>query len=165
MCNTVLQDPHLEHIPALASISNSDSVSRKGCIWAWSSTAAGTSTIDILPRLPESSSPGVSPQGSDATSGVKLLSSSAPTRQQRELRDHFVYVPSQWEMMLHCNLVPHWLGTYTKWSLRANTTFKTLKPGNNGWHFVDIFKYICLNQMWVFGFNFHWNLLLNSCNQ
>ena len=33
------------------------------------------------------------------------------------LRDHFVYAPSQWEMMLHCNIVSHWLGTYTKWFL------------------------------------------------
>ena len=33
------------------------------------------------------------------------------------LRDHFVYAPSQWEATLHCNVVSHWLGTYTKWSL------------------------------------------------
>ena len=32
-------------------------------------------------------------------------------------RDHFVYAPSQWEIMLHCNVVSHWLGTCTKWSL------------------------------------------------
>ena len=32
-------------------------------------------------------------------------------------RDHFVYVPSQWEATLQCNVVSHWLGTYTKWSL------------------------------------------------
>ena len=32
-------------------------------------------------------------------------------------RDHFVNAPSQWEMTLHCNLVSHWLGAYTKWSL------------------------------------------------
>ena len=31
-------------------------------------------------------------------------------------RDYFVYAPSQWEM-LHCNIVCHWLGAYTKWSL------------------------------------------------
>ena len=33
------------------------------------------------------------------------------------LRDHFVYAPSHWETMLHCNVVSHWLGAYTKWSL------------------------------------------------
>ena len=32
-------------------------------------------------------------------------------------RDHFVYAPSQWEMTLQCNVVSHWLGAYTKWSL------------------------------------------------
>ena len=33
------------------------------------------------------------------------------------LRDHFVYALSQWEAMLQCNIVTHWLGAYTKWSL------------------------------------------------
>ena len=32
-------------------------------------------------------------------------------------REHFVYVPSQWEKTLHCNVVSHWLGAYTKYSL------------------------------------------------
>ena len=30
---------------------------------------------------------------------------------------HFVYGPSQWVTTLHCNVVSHWLGAYTKWSL------------------------------------------------
>ena len=30
---------------------------------------------------------------------------------------HSVYVPSQWEMALHCNAISHWLGAYTEWSL------------------------------------------------
>ena len=29
----------------------------------------------------------------------------------------FVYAPSQWETALHCNVISHWLGAYTKWSL------------------------------------------------
>ena len=33
------------------------------------------------------------------------------------IRDHFVYAPSQWETTLHGNVVSHWLGAYTKWSL------------------------------------------------
>ena len=33
------------------------------------------------------------------------------------IRGHFVYAPDQWETMLHCNVVSHWLGAYTKWSL------------------------------------------------
>ena len=32
-------------------------------------------------------------------------------------RDHFVYVPNQWQTTLQCNVVSYWLGTYTKWSL------------------------------------------------
>ena len=32
-------------------------------------------------------------------------------------RDHFVYAPSQWETTLQCNVVSHWLGALTKWSL------------------------------------------------
>ena len=30
-------------------------------------------------------------------------------------RDHFVYVPSQWEMTLQCDVISHCLGTCTKW--------------------------------------------------
>ena len=33
--------------------------------------------------------------------------------------DHIVYVPSQWETTLHCNVVSHWLGTYIQWSLHT----------------------------------------------
>ena len=33
------------------------------------------------------------------------------------IRDQFVYAPYQWETTLQCNVVSHWLGTYTKWSL------------------------------------------------
>ena len=32
-------------------------------------------------------------------------------------RDNFVYVPSQWERTLHCNVVSHWLGAGTEESL------------------------------------------------
>ena len=42
------------------------------------------------------------------------------------LRDHFVYVPSQWKTMLHCNIVSHWLGTCTKWFLHASGLAPTI---------------------------------------
>ena len=32
-------------------------------------------------------------------------------------RDNFLHTPSQWETMLYCNIISHWLGAYTKWSL------------------------------------------------
>ena len=35
-----------------------------------------------------------------------------------KFRDHFVNAPSQWEMTLHCNIVFHWIGAFTKWSLK-----------------------------------------------
>ena len=38
-------------------------------------------------------------------------------------QDHFVYVPSQWETTLHCNIVSHWLGAYTKWSLAQDINY------------------------------------------
>ena len=34
-----------------------------------------------------------------------------------EFRVHFVNASSQWEMMLQCNIISYWLGTFTKWSL------------------------------------------------
>ena len=37
-------------------------------------------------------------------------------------RNHFVYALSQWETMLHCNVVSHWLGAYTKWPLLSYVT-------------------------------------------
>ena len=32
-------------------------------------------------------------------------------------KDHFAYAPSQWEATLHCNVVSHWLGAYTKFCI------------------------------------------------
>ena len=32
-------------------------------------------------------------------------------------RDHFGCAPSQWETILLCNVISHWLGAYIKWSL------------------------------------------------
>ena len=47
-------------------------------------------------------------------------------------RDHFMYAPNQWEMMLQCNVVSHWLGVCKKWSLGMDMlspvlTFKSIK--------------------------------------
>ena len=36
------------------------------------------------------------------------------------IRDHFVYVPSQWEMTLQCNVISHWLVTYIGWTHSRN---------------------------------------------
>ena len=39
---------------------------------------------------------------------------------RHKFRDHFAYAPNQWETTLHCNVVSHWLGAYTTWSLQNN---------------------------------------------
>ena len=45
--------------------------------------------------------------------------------------DHYVYVPSQWETTLQCNVVSHWLGVYTKWSLRLGSDlWLNCRPGS-----------------------------------
>ena len=86
------------------------------------------------------------------------------------VRDLSVHAPSQWETTLHCNVVSHWLCTYTKWSLWVhyrnnppdnleyviehnvclNIFLKRLNifgPEQNGRHFADkIFTCISLNE-------------------
>ena len=87
-------------------------------------------------------------------------------------RDHFVYAPSQWETTLHCNVVSHWLGAYTKWSLciiatrlqpidRVHINFETASVGfsprvayQHDWE-KPLSKSI--NQWWP-------NLLPHGCN-
>ena len=51
--------------------------------------------------------------------------------QNSRCRDQFVDAPSQWEMMLQCNMVSHWLGTSTKWSLCWALSVKFF---SNEWH-------------------------------
>ena len=46
-----------------------------------------------------------------------ILMTEQSSEQISPFRDHFVYTPSQWETALQCNVVSHWLGAYTKWSL------------------------------------------------
>ena len=41
-------------------------------------------------------------------------------------RDQCVYAPSQWKMMLQCDVVSHRLGPFTKWSLHLTTLSKSL---------------------------------------
>ena len=39
------------------------------------------------------------------------------THKSHRIRDHFVLAPNQWETMLQYNIISHWLGAFTKWSL------------------------------------------------
>ena len=52
--------------------------------------------------------------------------------------DHFVYAPNQWEIMLQCNIISHWL-MHTQWSLTsyiANTCSCSVVKGKNVMIFV-----------------------------
>ena len=60
-------------------------------------------------------------------------------------RDPFVYLPSQWELTLQCNVGSHWLSACTKWSLNwYNWTFccgifKSPATRSVWWLVLDIF--------------------------
>ena len=61
-------------------------------------------------------------------------------------RDHFVYVPSQWETMLHCNVGSHWLGACTKWSLhflQKNSQYARLQTHDRHSSFVREMYWVC----------------------
>ena len=47
-----------------------------------------------------------------------------------KLRDHFVYAPSQWEMLLQCNFISHWPGPCTKWKLYSLLKIGTQRSMN-----------------------------------
>ena len=66
-------------------------------------------------------------------------------------RNHFVHAPSQWETTLHCNVVSHWLGTYTEWSLYNMIIFSKLLTS-------DILQFI----MKIWGADSIWRCHLNS---
>ena len=45
----------------------------------------------------------------------------------RVSRGQFVHAPSQWETTLQCNVVSHWLGAYTEWSLTVKQHIRDFK--------------------------------------
>ena len=47
---------------------------------------------------------------------------------RRGIRDHSVHAPIQWEATLHCNVVSHWLGACTDWSLWHGNDFRIAEP-------------------------------------
>ena len=40
-------------------------------------------------------------------------------RNMHRITGYFMNVSGQWETTLHCNVISHWLGAYTKWSLES----------------------------------------------
>ena len=64
-------------------------------------------------------------------------------------RDCVEKAPSQWKVTLHCNVVSHWLGPFTKWCVITNQC-----PDLNGswlthWGLVTLFGNIDLGQHWL----------------
>ena len=49
------------------------------------------------------------------------------SKSQWQCRNYFVYVPSQLEVISHCNSICHWLGAYTKFSLIVSYNGKIIK--------------------------------------
>ena len=39
------------------------------------------------------------------------------------VRDHFLYAPSQWETIIQCKFISHWLEAFTKWSLCSQAEY------------------------------------------
>ena len=70
-----------------------------------------------------------------------------PPLMLRSNRDHFVCAPSQWETTLHCNVVSHWLGAHTKWSLgrsvRSHGDQAVNSPHKDQWRGALMFSLIC----------------------
>ena len=67
-------------------------------------------------------------------------------------RDHIVYEPSQWATTLQCNVVAHWLGAHTKWSLSNfiasmlhQYISRTSNPPRQIKHKTCIYIYIYMN--------------------
>ena len=61
-----------------------------------------------------------------------------------------IYATSHWEMTLQCNIVSHWLGTYTNWSLRHLDFFSVL-----------IIHWLVKYFLWLYRF---WQVLLHDGN-
>ena len=66
------------------------------------------------PNLFQGSIPSRRPILRSSQPGVALLSV------RPHLQISFVYAPSQWEMLLQCNIVSYWLSRCTEWSLHLS---------------------------------------------
>ena len=67
-------------------------------------------------------------------------------------RGHSVYAPSQWETTLHCNILPHWLGACTEWSLIISSEYSLLLGGKSPVDYIIIFQYCwwsLANHQWM----------------
>ena len=72
------------------------------------------------------------------------------------LRDRSWYVPSQWETLLQCNHISHWLGAYLVMTV-SQSNLNSLWPSDTIWHVSlnlvnigsdDGFSSVWLNSLW-----------------
>ena len=71
-------------------------------------------------------------------------------------RDYFVYAASQWGTTLHCNVVSHWLGAYTKLSLPEGAYSKTTTSTTKHESCLLFLGCIIFANHW----SIHWSILL-----
>ena len=106
------------HIRLLLSLIDAVMITCKNWqLWIWKKCLGGSSITNAL-ELPQSCTKSHH-FGMDRSLLVYLCQIStlrAPL--WWESSGHFVNAPSQWEMTLQCNVISHWLGVFTKWSLR-----------------------------------------------
>ena len=95
-----------------AADSSSDSKPPRPCVQASPATGSN-STSGKSPRRPYAA-PLASGEPQHFWGLNKMVQTSEDISQ---CRDHFVHAPKQWETTLQCNVVSHWLGACTKWSL------------------------------------------------
>ena len=116
-----IQDKHYGIIPQNITTKHMAQCSTTGLLQYYSISSADS--LDILQSCTE---PQVSYNGRIGLSKLLYTKSITycktvqcnmfPLLMHWRYRDHFVYVPSQWETTLQYNIISYWLGTYTKWS-------------------------------------------------
>ena len=57
---------------------------------------------------------------SDAILKTLRSKTQEPTKSWWHCKRKVLHAPRQWQTALHCNVVSHWLGAYTKWSLHMD---------------------------------------------
>ena len=87
-------------------------------------------------------------QDADLLRQEKILSADPQPSILQCSSDHFMYAPCQWGPTLQCNVVSHWLGTYTKWSLVQSVPMPAHNLQRNT---VDAIQPLTLNKTFQWG--------------
>ena len=67
-----------------------------------------------------------------------------------------MFEPSQWETALQCNIISHWRGAFTKWSLWASCLEEYISNHMLNHEYVIVVKYFflqnCFAALWIHGY-------------